>query len=416
MKNHLYIITILIISFIFTACIKQEKPPIVENPIEPPTLEEPVDPPVVEPEIDPIEKQINEMTLEEKVGQLMIIGLEGEEISDKDIENIQQYKIGGFIFFSRNINNGDQVLNLLNSLKEESKDNNIPLFLSIDEEGGVVSRLSKIYKNLPSAATLGNKNDDELSFNYGKNLGLKTKSLGFNINFAPVLDINSNPNNPVIGNRAYGDDAELVSKIGIEVMNGIKSQNVIAVAKHFPGHGDTHVDSHLELPIIDKSLDELYNLEIIPFKKAINEGIDAIMVAHILFTQVDNKYPATMSKEIINDILRERLGFNGVVISDDMTMGAIIDNYTIEEASVQFLKSGGDIVLVCHGIENVQLVYNQILNSVNDESLSVDDIDKKVYRILKLKNDYEIKDKIIEDVNVDEINSDTELLIKDINS
>lgn len=414
MKKIFYIIIIIIISLAFTACIKQENPPILANPIEPPIIDEPIYPPV-EPVTDPVEVQINEMTLEEKIGQLMIVGLEGKEIDENEIRNIHQYKVSGFIFFSRNIDNAEQTLSLLNSLKEENKTNSVPLFLSIDEEGGLVSRLSKIYRNLPTAAKLGNSNDNELSFEYGKNLGIKASSLGFNINFAPVLDINSNPNNPVIGNRSYGNEPELVSDVGIEVMNGIKSQNIIAIPKHFPGHGNTSVDSHLELPVIHKSLDELYNLEIIPFKRAIDYGVDAIMVSHILFPQIDDKYPATMSEEIIDRILREELGFNGVVISDDMTMGAIVDNYTIEEASVQFLKSGGDIVLVCHKNENVESVYNKIIDSVNDGELTEYDINEKVYRILTLKREYEIEDKSMEAVNIKKINSNTEKLIKDIN-
>ena len=194
-----------------------------------------------------------------------------------------------------------------------------------------------------------------------------------------------------------------------------KRKNIIAIPKHFPGHGNTSVDSHLELPVIHKSLDELYNLEIIPFKRAIDYGVDAIMVSPILFQQLDDKYPATMSEEIIDRILREELGFNGVVISDDMTMGAIVDNYTIEEASVQFLKSGGDIVLVCHKNENVESVYNKIIDSVNDGELTEYDINEKVYRILTLKREYEIEDKSMEAVNIKKINSNTEKLIKDIN-
>ncbi|NLL81665.1 MAG: beta-N-acetylhexosaminidase [Tissierellia bacterium] len=416
MTNKLYLALIIMISLLLTACINEKKPPTVEEPIEQPITENTVKPPIVELEIDSIEMQINRMTLEEKVGQLMIVGIEGTEINVKDVENIKQNRIGGFILFSRNIENLEQTLQLLNSLKNINSTYEIPLLLSVDEEGGTVSRLSKIYKNLPSPLLLGHKNDLKLSFEYGKNLGMKARSLGFNMNFAPVLDINSNPENTVIGNRAYGKKAELVSRVGEEVIEGIRSQNIIAVAKHFPGHGDTLVDSHFQLPMVDKSIDELYNLEIIPFKKAINKGLNAIMVAHVLYPQIDNEFPATMSEKIINDILRVELEFDGLIISDDMTMGAIIDNYTIEEASVQFLKSGGDIILICHGNENVDLVYNKILESVNKGILTEDEIDEKVYRILEIKNKYKIRDSIINNVNIEEINSNTERLIKNINS
>lgn len=385
--------------------------------VEPPDFEEPVNPPVVEPEpeIDPIDEQIKEMTLEEKVGQLIIVGLEGKEISDIDISHIQDLKIGGFIFFSRNIDNGNQVLKLLNSLKEENKENDIPLFLSVDEEGGMVSRLSKIYKNLPNASILGENDDVKISFEYGENLGLKLKGLGFNIDFAPILDINSNPNNPVIGNRAFGRTADLVTRHGIEVMNGIKSQNIIPVAKHFPGHGDTSEDSHLALPRVDKSLVELESLELIPFKYAIENNIEMIMVAHILYPQIDQNKPSSISDVLINDILRDKLKFNGVVISDDMTMGAIIENYSIEEASLQFLKSGGDIVLVCHGNENPTVVYNRIIEGVKNGELSQSELDNKVYRILKLKELYNLEDKIVEGTSIDDVNNKTINLLNKFN-
>jgi len=326
------------------------------------------------------------MTLEEKIGQLLIVGIEGSEISQDDKSQILNNKVGGFIFFSRNIDNKAQVLTLLNNLKDSNKDNKIPLFLSIDEEGGLVSRLSNIFENLVDVAQLGHKNNDMLSFDYGELQGLKLSSLGFNLNFAPVLDINSNPNNPVIGRRAIDSKPSIVAQQGIALIKGLQSSNIIAVAKHFPGHGDTDVDSHLELPLVDKSYEELEKLELIPFKAAIDNGVDMIMVAHILYPQIDDNYPASMSKDIINDILREKLKFNGVVISDDMTMGAIVDNYSLEEASLKFLQSGGDLLLVSHGVENPTIVINRIKNAINDDEINIEEIDELVSSIENLSN------------------------------
>lgn len=383
--------------------------------VEPPEVGVPDEPPVVEQEVDPIEEQIKEMTLDEKVGQLLIVGVEGKEISDTDISHIQNINVGGFVFFSRNIEDEEQVLALLNSLKEENKINHIPLFLSVDEEGGIVSRLSKIFTNLPNASILGEKDDINLSFEYGENLGIKLKSLGFNIDFAPVLDINSNPDNPVIGNRAFGKTVDSVTRHGIEVMNGIKSQNIIPVGKHFPGHGDTAVDSHLALPRVDKTLEDLENLELIPFENAINNNIEMIMVAHILYPQIDKNFPSSISEILIKDILRDKLNFAGVVISDDMTMGAIVDNYSIEEASMQFLISGGDIVLVCHGKENPSLIFNRIIEGVKNGELSESELDEKIYRILKLKKLYNLEDKIIERMETDDVNNKTMKLINKFN-
>lgn len=393
----IYIIALSLILFFMVGCINQD----VEVPVIPPIVEEPKPEP---PKPDPIEEIVNSMTLEEKIGQLIVVGIEGPTINEKDISHIINSKVGGFIFFARNIENDNQVLELLNSLKDKNRENKIPLFLSIDEEGGRVSRLSKVYKNLPTASSLGLKDDIELSYEYGEILGLKLSSLGFNLDFAPVLDINSNPNNPVIGDRAYSDSVQVVANNGLGVMMGINSQNIIAAAKHFPGHGDTGVDSHLELPMVDKSYEEISNLELIPFKTAIENDIDMIMVAHILFPKIDKDNPSTMSKAIIHDILRDDLDYNGVVISDDMTMGAIINNYSIEDASLKFLKSGGDIALICHGSENPDLVINRIKKAFDQDEITIEEIDEKVYRILALKNRYQLNDNQVRSTDIEAVN------------
>ena len=389
--NKKYIALIILILISLIGCTKTVTPPIIEQPEL--------------PQIDPIEELVKDMSLDEKIGQLMIVGLEGTEISEAEIIQINLNKVGGFIFFSRNIDNKNQVLALLNGLKDYNKNNKFPLFLSIDEEGGKVSRLSNIFNNLYDAATLGVKNNKEFSFEYGEIQGLKLNNIGFNINFAPVLDINSNPKNPVIGRRAIGTTAEVVSEQGIAVIDGLKSMNIIPAAKHFPGHGDTGVDSHLELPLVDKSYEELENLELIPFKAAIDKKVDMIMVAHILYPQIDDKNPSSMSYNIIQSILRDKLGFNGVVISDDMTMGAITENYTLEEASVKFLQSGGDILLISHGIENPFLVIERIKKAITNEEISIEEIDEKIYRILELKNRFKIHGDKILDTKIDDINS-----------
>lgn len=356
-----------------------------------------------ENKIDKIEEMIKNMTIEEKIGQLIIVGKEGLEINEDDIYQMEVNKVGGFIFFSRNIDNESQVLNMLNGLKENNSSNKIPLFLSIDEEGGRVSRLSKIYKKLPTPKKLGEVNNKELSIEYGKILGLSLKELGFNLDFAPVLDINSNPKNPVIGDRSFGNTAHKVINNGLSVMEGIHSQGIISSVKHFPGHGDTSVDSHLDLPRIDKSLDELESLELVPFREAINKNADMIMVAHILFPQLDEEFPASMSDKIINGLLRSKLNYNGVIVSDDMTMGAITQNYSIEEGVVKFLKGGGDIALVCHGKDNPSIVIDAIKKGIDEGEISIDEIDRKLYRILSLKDKYNLKDDKIENIGINNV-------------
>ena len=402
-------IILLILMLIITGCGKK-------TPLEPQNPEDNLPPPetipIPEPEpVDPIQQLLDEMTLEEKIGQLLIVGIEGEEMGEMDIENIHENKVGGFILFGRNISNQDQLLNLINSLKHESSSEKVPLFISVDEEGGRVSRLSGIFTAQNKPKALGRINNPELSYKYGEILGMKLNQFGFNMNFSPVLDIDSNPKNPVIGDRAYGNSPDLVKEHGVELMNGIKRENIIPVGKHFPGHGDTDVDSHLELPLVNKNYEELQALELIPFKAAIDEGIDMIMVAHILYPQLDN-VPSSMSKKLIQHTLRDDFHFQGVVISDDMTMGAILDNYSIEEASLEFLKASGDIVLVSHGVENPSIVINRIKLAIQRDELSMEEIDQKVYRILKLKEKYNINWNKKESVQIDEINA----LIKDLNN
>ena len=364
---------------------------------------------------DRIQNIIDEMTLGEKIGQLIIIGLNGYTIDDHTKEMIEKYNIGGFILFKYNISDENQTLELLNNLKKVNSNNSIPLFLSIDEEGGRVSRLPKSFSKLPSAGKIGDINDKDISLEYGKIIGKRLKSLGFNMNFGPVLDVNSNPKNPVIGDRAFGSTAEIVVDNGVQVMEGISSENIISVIKHFPGHGDTNMDSHIELPVIDKDLKEVEELELTPFIEGIKQGADGIMIGHILFSKLDSEYPATLSREIITKLLREKLAYNEIIISDDMTMGAIIKNYTIEDAAVKFLKAGGDIVLVCHGYENQIKIINRIKEEVNIGTISEEELDEKVYRILKVKEKYKLEDNLVEKVDIDSLNSQTKELLNKIN-
>ena len=358
-------------------------------------------------EVDFVLEKVNEMTIDEKIGQLLIVGVDGYNIDEKTIKMIQKYHIGGFILFNRNIQDANQTISLINSLKETNESNDIPLFISLDEEGGRVTRLPHEFIKTPSSKKIGKKDDEIFTYEIGKTIGRNVKSLGFNLDFAPVLDIFSNPNNTVIGDRAFGTNPKIVWKHGIQLMNGIKSENIIPVIKHFPGHGDTTVDSHEDLPFIDKNLGQIENFELIPFKKAIEKGAEVIMVSHIMLPNIDEANPATLSEKIINNILREELGFDGVIITDDMTMGAIVKNYDIGDASVKSLKAGSDIILVCHDYENYIKVINAIKDAVDNGEISLDCINQKVYRILKLKEKYNIEDRRIDSIDVEELNKET---------
>ncbi len=364
-------------------------------------------------EEDPISKKIDEMTLYEKIGQMVLVGLDGYENGDASRQMIEKYHVGGFILYSQNIKDSNQLLDLINSLKASNLANKIPLFLSVDEEGGRITRMPDELVKIPAARKIGDINKEDFSFNIGSLIGKELKMFGFNMDFAPVLDINSNPQNPVIGDRSFGETADIVSRLGIQTMKGIQSQSVISVVKHFPGHGDTSVDSHKGLPVVKHGLKRLESFELIPFSDAIKDGADAVMVAHILLPEIDPEYPSSMSKVIINDVLRKNLGYGGVVLTDDMTMGAIAENYDIGNAAVKSINAGSDIILVCHDSEKELAVLNNIREAADAGIIPEEKIDESVYRILKLKYKYNLDDKASEPLNVKAINQEISETLKE---
>lgn len=333
-----------------------------------------------------IEDFVNKMTLDEKIGQMIVAGFNGTDVNEELINLVNTNKVGGVILFKRNIETSEQLKKLNNNIDGLNKE--IPLFISVDEEGGRVNRLPSDMENFPSAREVGLKNDKDYAYNNGKSIGESLKVTGFNMNYAPVLDIFSNPKNTVIGDRAFGSDVETVSTMGIATMKGIEEEGIISVIKHFPGHGDTSVDSHYGLPIVYKTLEELENFELIPFKKAIKEGCKAIMVSHILLDKIDKQNPSSMSETVVTDILREQLGFDGVVITDDMEMGAITENFTVEDACVQSIIAGCDIVLIGSGNESIYNTIKAIKDSISNGKITEERINESVVRIIKLKNEY----------------------------
>jgi beta-N-acetylhexosaminidase len=332
---------------------------------------------------DAIQKIIDDMSIDEKIGQLIISSYNN---IDEIIPIIDEYKLGGVILYKNNINTVSQTIDDINRLK--TIDNKIPLFISIDQEGGRVNRLPEEMGAFDSAMSIGNKNNLNYAYESGKKIGVSLNQLGINLDFAPVLDIFSNPLNTVIGERSFGTNPDIVSRMGIQIIKGLHSKNIMATAKHFPGHGDTEVDSHIGLPVVDKTVDELNSFEFIPFKNAINNDIDMIMVAHIILSKVDN-VPSTMSDKVITDILRDDLDYDGVVITDDMSMKAISDNYTIPEAAVESINAGCDIVLI-KGVNNAISIINSIKKSLDNGKLTEERIDESLYRILMLKDKYKM--------------------------
>ena len=347
--------------------------------------------PTPTPTPDPVKEALAAMTDEEKVGQLLIAGFYETQAGEEARSYIQDCHVGGLILYGRNVESAQQLTDLTNGLKVLAGDG-IPLFLSTDQEGGMVERMPSEIHRLPNAYRFGQIVHPEARmdacFTLGQTLAAECAAFGLNMDFAPVMDIWSNPDNTVIGERAFGSDAGTVTGAANETALGILGGGVIPVAKHFPGHGDTDTDSHVGLPVVDKTREELLEMELLPFQAAIDAGAPAVMVGHILMTQIDPDKPATLSSEVVTGLLREELGFDGVVFTDDLTMGAITQNYGLGEAAVLAVEAGCDVLLVCHEAGSVDEVYAALLDAVDTGRITADRLDQSVRRILTLKQNY----------------------------
>lgn len=331
---------------------------------------------------------INQMTLEEKIGQLFMFGFDATVPNDHAIKLIRDYKVGNVILFARNIKTSEQLFQLNMNLQKLAYEHiGIPLFISIDQEGGMVTRIFEGGTFFPGAMTIAASNNIENAYLVGKYMGQELKAFGINMNLAPVLDVNNNPKNPVIGVRSFSDDPKMVSTYGVAFMEGLQ-ESIIATGKHFPGHGDTHIDSHLALPKVSYGMERLNEVELVPFKHAINKGIKAIMSSHIDFPALtENGLPTTLSKKCMTDFLRIELGFEGLIVTDGMQMKAIQDNYTTVGGALMAIEAGANIVCICHSeelqIEATKRVYEAVIHN----ELSIDLINDRVCRVLKYKSE-----------------------------
>lgn len=323
------------------------------------------------------------MTNRDTIGQLLMVGFQGTELSAEFIDWLQEFRPGGVILFSRNLVDPEQVARLTNSLQEHAP--NPPLLIAIDQEGGRVSRLPQGFTIFPSAASVAACQSPDVAYGVAEVTAKELRAVGINMNMAPVLDVNSNPANPIIGNRAYGDSPKHVCLFGTAIMEGLQDNGVIPCGKHFPGHGDTTTDSHKVLPVVNSDRAQLDAIELNPFRYAIQQGIPTLMTAHVHYPALDPDAPATLSRPILTDLLRRELGFQGVTLTDDMEMRAILDHGTIDEASVRSLQAGADMVLICHQQERQAEAVLAIEQALDRGDLSMDDVLASVDRISTLK-------------------------------
>ena len=331
-------------------------------------------------------KKVSDMTLKEKIGQLMIVGFHGYEYNENLDKLIKEYKVGNVILFTRNIDNIKQLHDLNMRIHQEiiASTGVIP-FISIDQEGGIVTRIMKEATFFPGNMTLTACGDAKNAYLDGAYMGKELRALGINMNLAPSLDVNNNPINPVIGVRSYSDNPEVVARYGEGYIRGLQDQGVVATAKHFPGHGDTSSDSHKSLPVIPHNKERLHAVELLPFKKVLNTT-KAIMSAHVFFEAYESGgTPGTLSRKVITDLLRNELGYKGLIVSDCMEMKAIDATYTASRGAVLGLKAGLDQAMVTATYEKQLLALQLIEKAVEDGELLETEIDEKVERILSLK-------------------------------
>ncbi len=279
------------------------------------------------------------------LGQCFFIGFDGLELPPSISKFIQENTIGGVTLFANNYESPAQTAELINSIQALKAPHDPPLVIAIDHEGGKVQRFKKPFTRFPEARTIAEENSPKLIFECAQIMGKELRAVGVNVNYAPVADINTNPSNPIIGRRAFGETEEQVSKMVTAFVRGLITSGIQPVVKHFPGHGDTSQDSHFRLPKVKASLDMLLKRELAPFLKAFKSHCDLVMTAHIIVESVEPKLPATLSKKILQGILRDQLHYSGLIISDDMEMRAITDHFGEIEAPLLALASGVDILL-----------------------------------------------------------------------
>lgn len=342
-----------------------------------------------------IEELMNSMTLEEKVCQLFMITPEAltgvgtvTQAGTSTQAAINQYPVGGLIYFSQNLQNPDQTRTMLSNTRRYAEERTgFPVFLSVDEEGGQVARVGSNsafgVEKIGNMSDVGSRGDTQEAYNIGSTIGAYLKDLGFNMDAAPDTDVLTNPENQVVKYRSFGSDPQLVTDMAASELKGLNDQGIIGMYKHFPGHGGTTADSHEGYAYVDDTLEELKNGALIPFQNGIDNGIQVIMVSHISCPNVtgDNT-PATLSKMMITDILRNDMGFDGMVITDALNMGAVTAQYSSADAAVAAINAGVDMLLMP---EDFQSAYQGVLGAVQNGTLTEERIDESVRRILKVK-------------------------------
>ena len=318
------------------------------------------------------------------IGQLLIGSFAGLTVPPELRSVAKEFDLGGAILFARNVEAPEQLAEL--SADVEGLGRAMPAWVSIDQEGGRVARLKEPFTRWPPMAVFGRAKSDELAQRFGRALARELKAVGITLDYAPVLDIHSNPKNPVIGDRAFAEKADEVARFGAVIIRALQSEGIAACGKHFPGHGDTSTDSHIELPLVEHPPDRLRAVEFEPFRAAVREQVAFIMTAHVLVPSLDETRPATLSPHIVQALLREELGYDGVILSDDLEMKAVSARLPVPVAAVQAIKAGCDAVLVCQGDVDLQAAtLEAIVKAVEAGEIPQRRVDDAMIRLRRAK-------------------------------
>lgn len=308
---------------------------------------------------------MGEQSLLDLCGDLLVVGIDGPSLDAKTARDLSEGRRAGIILFRRNIPNVEGAHALCTEISRSAR--GISPFIAVDQEGGRVARVPSPIIELPPMRALGDLGDAELVRRAGATLGAQLLAIGFNVDFAPVLDVDSNPDNPVIGDRSFARDARRVAELGAAFARGLESAGVMSCGKHFPGHGDTDKDSHLELPFVRHSLERLERVELLPFREA-GAAVSSLMTAHVVFEALDPGIPATHSRKIVTDLLRGALGYQGLVFSDDLEMKALAAHHTPEESAVKAIRAGCDVLLVCKDADIAERAYRALVQQAERDT------------------------------------------------
>jgi beta-N-acetylhexosaminidase len=326
------------------------------------------------------------MKLNELIGNIMMIGVQGKTLSSEEKNFLTHNNIGGVTLFGRNIESLEQICNLIQEIQDTrlKSANKAPLIIAIDMEGGRVARLKAPFTIWPAIRNLGDLDSAALTFKYAECMGRELSAVGINLDFAPCVDVLTNPKNVLIGDRSLGTDPEIVGKHGSALVRGYINAGIITCAKHFPGHGNTVIDSHEALPEEDLTWEELSNREIQAFKKTFRARVDMVMTAHIKFKNIDPEWPVTLSEKFLQDLIKET-GFRKIVISDDLDMKALTNHYDRKLIPVQTLKAGAHVLLYCNEPESHMIGLEAVIKAVESNQIPLEVIKKNYDKMIQLK-------------------------------